>query len=149
MNRLSHQDLAAALLCIAVGVIGAVLTLDLPIGTARRMGPGYMPMGSFVLLAGLGAAILIGSFLGQHDKIAKWWWREIVLILAALTLFGVLLERAGLIVAIAATVSIAMLAERPPKPLRILFITPVLVGLCYLIFIAGLDIRVPVWPWSP
>lgn len=148
LRKLSHQDLAAALVCLVVALAGAWLTLGLPIGTARRMGPGYMPMGSFMLLGVLGLAILVGSVLGAHDRISKWYWREIALISGALTAFGLLLERAGLMVAIVVTISIAMLAERPPKPLRILFITPILVGLCYAIFIWGLDIRVPVWPWS-
>jgi hypothetical protein len=82
-------------------------------GTAGRMGPAYFPtvLGSMLALVGL--AGVIRSFIGHGESIGKFHIRSLVIILAAVLLFGVLVRNAGL--AVAAFVLIMLSAYASPK----------------------------------
>ena len=60
--KLNAKDLAAGLFLLFVAVAGLYLNLDHSLGSARRMGPGYMPMLVFGLLVFLSAMVLLASF---------------------------------------------------------------------------------------
>jgi hypothetical protein len=58
---------------ISVALFGIWVNLaDHALGTARRMGPGYMPMLALGLLLLLGAIVLINSFFSGPDPLEKW-----------------------------------------------------------------------------
>ncbi len=144
--KINAKDVASGALLIAIAVAGLWLNQDHTLGTARRMGPGYMPMMTFWLLMGLGAIVLgLGLFNGP-DKLDRWAWRELTLILASLCVFALLLEQGGLFLAIAATVGVASLGDRTHKPLGVLGLIIFLMALCWFVFIRELDIRVNLWP---
>ncbi|HEX5777462.1 MAG TPA: tripartite tricarboxylate transporter TctB family protein, partial [Xanthobacteraceae bacterium] len=54
----SPKDFWCGLLLIAIAAIFVLGLIDLPIGSAFRMGPGYFPLLLTILLALLGLAIL-------------------------------------------------------------------------------------------
>jgi hypothetical protein len=144
--KINAKDVASGLLLIVVAVVGLWLNQDHTLGSARRMGPGYMPMLVFWIQIGLGAVVLaIGLFNGP-DPLERWAWRELVLILASLCVFAVLLEKGGLFLSIAATVAVAAMADRTHKPVGVLGLIAFLIALCWFVFIRELDIRVSVWP---
>jgi len=144
--KINAKDVASGLLLIVVAAAGLYLNQEHNLGTARRMGPGYMPMLVFWLQFGLGAIVLaIGLFNGP-DPLERWAWRELVLILASLCVFALLLETGGLFLAIAATVAVAALADRTHRPLGVLGLIIFLIALCWFVFIRELDIRVSIWP---
>lgn len=188
----SAQDLFAGTILLALALIGWWLNQDHPLGTARRMGPGYMPMLSFWILGILGVAVLATAMVSGPREVGSDAWREIIIttisgaalfimwmalgqpptipliavlawlaasialglwfrsnmmpILAAMAFFWFTLERLGFLVALSGTVMISALAERPPRIERMLAIALILIPLCYAIFIAFLDIRVPLMP---
>jgi hypothetical protein len=144
--KINAKDVASGLLLIVVAVVGLWLNQDHTLGTARRMGPGYMPMLVFWIQIGLGAIVLgIGLFNGP-DPLERWAMRELVLVLASLCVFALLLEKGGLFLSIAATVAVASLADRTHRPLGVLGLIVFLIALCWFVFIRELDIRVSVWP---
>jgi hypothetical protein len=188
----SAQDLFAGTILVVLAVIGWWLNQEHPLGTPRRMGPGYMPMLAFWIQGLLGAAVLVIAVVSGPRPVGGDAWREIVLtvisgsalfvlwlalgrpatipfvavaawlaasiavglwfrsnmmpILAAMGFFWFTLERFGFAVALFGTVMISALAERPPRIERMLSIALLLILLCYAIFIAFLDIRVPLFP---
>jgi len=144
--KISAKDLAAGLLLVGFAVAGLWLNLDHTLGTARRMGPGYMPMLTFGVLAAIGAAVVIMSLFSGPDPLERWAWRELLLVLLALTVFGVMLEWAGLFLTLAVTIGISALADRTHKPLGVLGLIIFLMALCWFVFIRELDIRVNLWP---
>jgi hypothetical protein len=76
--KLNTKDLISGGLLILLAVIGLWLNQDHTLGTARRMGPGYMPMLTFWILGGLGAiVVLLGLFSGP-DPLEKWTRLEIM-----------------------------------------------------------------------
>ena len=64
-RMLARKDVLAGLLFIAVAVLGLWISRDYPIGTALRMGTGYVPRLLCWLLFGLGV-IVFGDFLFEH-----------------------------------------------------------------------------------
>jgi hypothetical protein len=144
--KINAKDVASGLLLIAIAVVGLWLNQDHTLGTARRMGPGYLPMMVFWLQAGLGAIILLIGLFNGPDPLEKWAWRELALVLAAMCVFGALLEKGGLFLSIVATVAVSSLADRTHRPLGVLGLILFLLALCWFVFIRELDIRVNVWP---
>ena len=144
--KINAKDLAAGLLLVGFAVAGLWLNLDHTLGTARRMGPGYMPMLTFWILFAIGAAVVIMSLFSGPDPLDRWAWRELLLVLAALTVFGLILEWAGLFLTLAVTIGISTLADKTHKPLGVLGLIVFLMALCWFVFIRELDIRVNLWP---
>ncbi|WP_203073589.1 tripartite tricarboxylate transporter TctB family protein [Falsiroseomonas ponticola] len=144
--KINAKDVASGALLIAIAVAGLWLNQDHTLGTARRMGPGYMPMMTFWLQMGLGAIVLVMGLFNGPDKLDRWAWRELTLILASLCVFALLLEQGGLFLAIAATVAVAALGDRTHRPLGVLGLIVFLMALCWFVFIRELDIRVNLWP---
>ena len=74
--KINEKDLMSGLFLMLTAAVGLYLNMDHTMGSARRMGPGYMPWMVFWLQIGLGAgAVLIGLF-GDGDKLARWTGQE-------------------------------------------------------------------------
>lgn len=192
--KLNTKDLIGGGMLVLIAVIGIWLNQDHTLGTARRMGPGYMPMLTFWLLAGLGALVVVLGLFSGPDPLAKWtklevmavpfaiiaffviypiarmvgfpgWyplgfgllgsclalsvapgWRPIGLVHAGMAVFGLMLEPAGLMASIAATVLVASFAEPTHRAKGVAGMILFLCVLCWWVFIRELDIRVPLWP---
>ncbi|MFC7541522.1 hypothetical protein ACFQU2_21545 [Siccirubricoccus deserti] len=59
-------------------MVGLWLNLDHNLGSARRMGPGYMPMLVFWTLLGLAGLVLLAAFFSGPDPLQKWTTQESV-----------------------------------------------------------------------
>lgn len=81
--KIGAQDVISGGLLIAFAIIAYWLNLDHPAGTARRMGPGYMPMLTFYILGGLGVAVLLIGLNSGPAEVGSKAWKEIVLCLVA------------------------------------------------------------------
>ena len=92
----SPQDLGAGVMFTLIGLAGYYFGRDLAFGSAARMGPGYFP----VLLSGMITAIgLIVGFRGmtvEGPPVEPVQLRPILLICAAILVFGFLIESVGL-----------------------------------------------------
>jgi len=80
--KLNTIDLLSAGLFLVFAVVALWLNQDHNLGTARRMGPGYMPMLTFWLLIGLGSLVLVGGLFNGPDPLAKWSSAEIGFLIA-------------------------------------------------------------------
>ena len=153
----SQKDFLSGLMFLVVGGIFAWGATNYSIGTGARMGPGYFPMLLGVLLAILGAIILMGSLIVETpdgDKVGHISWRPLAYILGSNLVFGVLLgglpsiglPSFGLIVAIFALIIIASKAGDEFDWKSVLILSAVLSIGSYLAFIALLKLQMPVWP---
>lgn len=79
--KLNTKDLISAAILIAFGIAGLWLNMDHTLGSARRMGPGYMPMLAFWLLLGLSGIVLILGLFNGPDPIEKWTGSEILFLI--------------------------------------------------------------------
>jgi hypothetical protein len=110
------------------------------------MGPGYMPMLVLGLIGLFGIGMLITGMRSGPDPLEGWAWRELGLILAGMTAFGALLNHIGLGLSVAALVLISSLADRSQTVKGALGLAAVLVALCWLIFVRGLNVGIPFLP---
>ena len=131
---------------------GLWLSRNYPIGTALRMGTGYVPRLLCWILLGLGAVIFLpglvreriqrGSAAGRGFTA----WRPVIFVTLSLVAFALTLERLGLVIAILLLIGIGALAARDLKPVETLAAALVLILLSWAIFIVGLGLTIPVWP---
>lgn len=80
--KLNTKDLISAALLIGFALVGLWLNMDHNMGSARRMGPGYMPFLGFVILLGLGIIVLLLGLFNGPDPLAKWTSQEIIFLIA-------------------------------------------------------------------
>lgn len=76
--KLNTKDLISGGLLVLIAVVGLWLNQEHNLGTARRMGPGYMPMLTFWLLAGLGAFVVVSGLFSGPDPLADWTKLEVL-----------------------------------------------------------------------
>jgi putative tricarboxylic transport membrane protein len=149
-QALTRKDVLSGLLFVVVALAGLWLSRDYPIGTAVRMGTGYVPRLLCWILLGLGTVILVqGLREAQPARIASGdapAWRPVAFVTAGLVIFGLSIERLGLVVSILLLIGVGAVAARGLRPLETLLAALVLIVLSWAIFILGLGLTIPVWP---
>jgi hypothetical protein len=165
----SERDFWSGLMFIAIGVSFAIGATNYSMGPAcppndpcasslwARMsqlsahpGAGYFPLGLSVLLALLGAIVLFKSLTIESeggDPVGKFAWRPLVIIVAAIAIFGMLLEPLGLLLTIPILIFVTSLAGDEFHWKGVLISAVVLTAASWGIFILGLKLTIPVWPW--
>ena len=132
-----------------IAAFGLWLSRNYPIGTALRMGTGYVPRLLCWMLLGLGVVVLLQG-LYEVDRIRTQGGpsasRAVLFVTASLVSFGLALERLGLVIAIVLLIGVGALAARDLRPLETALAALVLIALSWAIFILGLGLTIPVWP---
>lgn len=140
LKSLDATDAIAGALFIAFGLFFGVQALDLELGTAFRMGPGYFPLllsGTLILL---GLAILVSAVNKAGDAIGAYAWRGMVFILPAPVFFGLTVQGLGFVPAIFLTTVIAAMASLRMKLHWALLLAVVLTVFSTLVFSYGLGL---------
>ena len=150
LRILARKNVLAGLMFIGIAALGLVVSRHYPVGTALRMGTGYVPRLLCWLLMGLGAAILVQG-LREKDEPAAGGGAGIGLVpvtvvTASLVAFALAIEQLGLVVAILLLIGIGALAARGIKLWETLAAALGLIVLTWAIFIFGLGLTIPVWP---
>ena len=147
-NRL--RDALAGAIFIALGIAFGIGAVQLPLGSALRMGPGYFPLMLAALLVLIGAIIVLQALREESVgiKMHAVPWRGLILILAAPVVFGLTVRGLGLLPAILLVTLISSFASRRMGVLLALAITVCLTVFCVLVFnvALGLPIRL-IGPW--
>jgi len=145
---LARADVLSGLLFIAIAAFGLWASRNYPVGTALRMGTGYMPRLLCWLLLGLGV-IVLGQGLRQQAaplRSSPQAWRAVLSVTAALVAFGLSIELLGLVLAILLLTGLGALATRTLRPVETAIAALGLIALSWSIFIFGLGLTIPVWP---
>jgi uncharacterized protein YggT (Ycf19 family) len=113
------------------------------------MGPGYFPLLVGVIVAALGLAIVLkGLIAGEVTAFGAVPWRAVAAIVAALVFFGFTVDGLGFVPASAVTALLTTLASSRVRPLRAVLVAIGLTVASTLIFVVGLQLRIPLWgPW--
>lgn len=133
-----------ALALIGAGAAGwALLHYDL--GSLRQMGPGAFPVGLGLLLTVIGLIVAVPALRRAGEAVPFEPWSALA-VLAAILVFGFGLRSLGLVLAAFLGVLVASL----PAPRRGVTWRLVLAGvvtlLTVLVFRAGLQMSLPLWP---
>ncbi|TXL68390.1 tripartite tricarboxylate transporter TctB family protein [Zeimonas arvi] len=148
MRLRNQQDFWAGVMFTLIGVLFAFFSTSYEVGTAARMGPGYFPLLLGILLALLGLIIGWRSFAASHPKstLARTGWREILLILGSVALFGATLSTLGMVIAIVLLILVASIASHEFTWKGTILSIVVLLIMSELVFVKGLELQFPVWP---
>jgi Tripartite tricarboxylate transporter TctB family len=142
------RDIGAGLIFIAFGLLFGLGSIELEIGTALRMGPGYFPLVLAGLLVTLGLVILAHGFGYPTTGRLALPWRGLVLILAAPVVFGLTVRGLGLAPAIVLVVLISAFASRRMSVPLALALSLGLTVFCVLVFSLGLGLPLRLFgPW--
>ena len=149
LSLLTHKHVQSGLMFVGIAIFGLVVSHDYPIGTALRMGTGYVPRLLCWILLALGALILfqgVRSARVAPAEPAPWGWRALLFVTASLVVFGLGIERLGLVISILLLTGIGALATPALRPVETVIAALVLIALSWGIFIVGLGLTIPVWP---
>jgi hypothetical protein len=142
------KDFFAGLLFIAFGIAAIAIAANYPLGTAARMGPGYFPRLLGILLIALGAILSLRALRVRGPKLPSWPWRPTVVALASVVLFGAIVDKVGMVVATIVLIVVASAASHQWRPRESLASAAVLAAAAVLVFVIGLKLQLPIWPWS-
>jgi hypothetical protein len=142
----SSRFWAGAILC-AIGIAAAIAAPRYHLGTLAQMGPGYFPLILGVLLALLGAVTCLQAVAeGGGPSLVTPPWRQLICIPLCVITFALLVERAGLAIAVIATVLIACLGGNRFRPIEAVISAVVLAVLTCALFVRLLGLPVPIGP---
>ena len=149
--RRALKDVLAGSAFIAFGLAFAGIATTYEVGSTLEMGPGYFPLALGLLLALLGVAIIVKGFIGEEGlPIGRVPWRAIALLTGALVVFGVTVRGLGLVPSVFVATALAGYAGARSGLLLPLVIAAGLTLLTILIFVVGLQLRLPLFgPWIP
>lgn len=143
----SPRDLLFALFLVAVGLVGLVQARGLEMGEALRMGPGYFPTVLSALLLGFGLVIGASSLVIEGPPLGRWAWWPMTVVLGAIVLFGLVVERLGLALTTAALVVVSSLAAPERRWGEVLLFAVLLAAGCVVVFHTLLGLPLRVWPF--
>lgn len=141
-------DLLSGLLFAVVGLGAATIASTYRLGTAMQMGPGFFPLLLCGLIALIGISIVLKEVVspGASRTFGRIEWRPLIGITAAVVGFALLIDRAGLALAILALVVIARFAGERPNIVEMFVQVAVLLAIAAGIFVYGLRIPVGLLP---
>jgi hypothetical protein len=140
---LTSKDFWSGAMLIAVGIGALVVARGIPFGTALRMGPGYFPTILGVVLALFGLWLVAKSLRHSDPIEGGWSLRALIVLPLSLVLFGVLMDRAGFIPALAVLIVGAAAASREFKLVEVAALTVFLIVFCVAVFVWGLGLPYP------
>lgn len=149
MRIKSQRDFWAGLMFLAVGIGFAWGATSYNFGQSARPGPGYFPLGLGVLLAILGAIVLFKALTIETDggePVGGFAWKPLIIVLAAVVMFGFLLPRLGMIITLPLLVIVSAMAGDEFHWGEALITSVVLTIGSYLVFSLGLGLTIPLWP---
>lgn len=144
--RRDWADICGGFALASIGAAAAGWAwLHYDLGSLRQMGPGAFPVALGVLLAAIGLIVALPGLRRVGDAIPFEPWAAVA-VLASILVFGLGLRPLGLVVASFAGVLIASL----PAPQRgwtwRLCLAGIVTLLTLLVFRAGLQMSLPLWP---
>ena len=142
------KDFWTGCIFLFFGLAAVIIGQDYPMGSAGRMGPAYFPtiLGSLLIL--IGFIGVVRSFLHDGEAVGKFYIKEIILILSAVLLFGVLMRGAGLVPAVVVLILLSAYASPKFRWRDNLLLAVGLAIFSVVVFVKLLGLPMPVFgPW--
>jgi hypothetical protein len=138
-----NRDFWAGLMFLVIGAVAILVARNYPFGRLLRMGAGYFPtvLGGILILFGI---YIMVKGLRKSEKIqGNWSIRAVIVLPVMIVLFGVLMERAGFIPALAVLAFGSAAAGKEFRWGEVLLLTAFLTVLSLAVFIWGLGLPYP------
>jgi hypothetical protein len=145
----SQRDFWSGLMFVIVGATFAIGATNYSMGTSARPGAGYFPLMLSVIMAILGAIVLFKSLTIESpggDPVGGIAWKPLLIIVVAIAVFGILLERLGLFITVPILIIISSLAGDEFRWRGVIASAIILTLGSWAVFILGLKLTIPLWP---
>ena len=144
----SGKDFWTGLIYIFFGASAIIIGRDYSMGTAVKMGPSYFPTILGGILVFIGIISLLRSFIKSGTPIEGISIRGMTLVAISTVLFGILVRKTGLIIALPLLVLVSAFGGKGMRWVSTLLLALGLTLFCILVFIKGLGIPLPIiGPW--
>lgn len=140
--RYLTRDVVAGLVVLGVGLVFFVGSLDLRMGSAMSMGPGYFPLAVSVIVMVLGVVIGLGG-LSASEAVGEIHWRPMLAVLGAIAAFAIIMSQFGLVPAMIAGVLLAAVGDETSRLRQTVVLALVASVGAWLIFRVGLGLQLP------
>ena len=145
MTRFLSKDFLSGLLFISFGLVALYFGRHLAMGTAVRMGPGFVPHMLAFIMIGLGLIISVVAAVTNNSEMTELpRWKPITLVTIGIFVFAALFERTGMFPALVALILIASAGGDEFKLTEVLGNIVVLTILCILVFKVGLSMNISI-----
>jgi hypothetical protein len=143
MELSKSKDFWAGMMLIAIGAAAMFIAREYRFGSTLRMGPGFFPviLGGILVVFGVCIAAIgmrQGEKIQGHVSL-----RALILLPFSLILFGLLMELAGFVPAMAALVFVSAASGKEFKFVEVLMLTVFLTLASMAVFIWGLGLPYP------
>jgi hypothetical protein len=143
MAFLNKKDFWAGMMLTGIGAAAMFIARDYRFGSALRMGPGFFPTILGGILIAFGVCIMaVGLRSGEKIQGALS-LRALIMLPLSLVLFGLLMEKAGFLPALAVLVFGSAASGREFRFLEVLLLTALLTVASAALFIWGLGLPYP------
>ena len=149
MKIKSQRDFWSGMMFLVVGLAFAWGSTEYSFGSSARPGPAYFPFGLGVLLALLGSLVLFKALTIESeggDLIGDFAWKPLLIIVAAIVIFGLMLPTLGMAITLPVLITMSALAGDEFRLRDALINSAILTVGCWVLFIWGLKLVIPVWP---
>jgi hypothetical protein len=138
-----NKDFWAGVMLVAIGAGALFIARDYRFGSALRMGPGFFPTILSVILIAFGVCITAVGLRSGEKIQGNLSFRAFLLLPLSLLLFGLLMDLAGFIPALAVLVFVSAASGKEFKSMEVLLLTAVLTAASVALFIWGLGLPYP------
>lgn len=136
----NNKDFWAGMMLIGTGATAIFIAWHYPFGSMQRIGSGFFPrvLGGILILFGI--YVMVRGLCKSEKINGSWSLRALIVLPLFMVLFGVLMEHAGFIPALAVLIFGSAAASREFKLVETLLFTAFLVVLSVAMFIWGLGL---------
>jgi hypothetical protein len=142
------KDFWSGTLFVAIGVATIVIGSKYTLGTAARMGPGYFPRILGILLIVLGGILALRATRTTGGPMPRFHWRPLCIVLGSVVLFGAIVQHVGVAISTVILIVTASAASHEFRPREALVAGVLLAVLAVGVFVIGLQLQLPIWPWQ-
>jgi putative tricarboxylic transport membrane protein len=131
---------------MAVAALGLWLLRDVRLGTAMRMGPGFLPTAVCYGLLLFGLIMAGRSLVAAGPPLARWHIRPLALVLGSLLVFALGMQWLGLFLTTLLVVAVAALATPESRWREVVVIGVALAVFSTVLFVRVLGLPIAAWP---
>jgi hypothetical protein len=146
MKIRAPKDFWSGVMFCGFAVVAIFAARGYSLGSAGRMGSGYFPLLLAILLAALGGTLIARSVVISGEPLARFHILPLVVIAAAVCLFGVLIEPMGLVVSLAVLTLMAALSGGRFRLVETFMLAAGLIVFCVGVFVYALGLPLNIWP---
>ncbi len=140
------QDFWGGLALVVVAFLALWAGWDLPGMRGFAFGPGTAPRMFAVILALLGAGVMLVGLLSHGPALERYAWRGPLFITGAALTFAFTIRPLGLVLSAFVTILLSAAASEEVRWRETIFVAIALTLFCALLFPYGLNLPLQLWP---